>query len=82
MSTYNNDDTYNTTGRQGAPSSADDSFANTTGGFGNDSRGNTTSSRGLAGTGSTFDDQESGAYGGSSTQESRGFNTGNSVSFM
>ncbi|RAL63700.1 hypothetical protein DID88_003742 [Monilinia fructigena] len=26
----------------------------------------------------TFDDQDSGAYGGSSTQESRGFNTGNS----
>ncbi|KAF7857195.1 hypothetical protein EAF04_009436 [Stromatinia cepivora] len=76
MSTYNNDDSYNSTGRQGALSSADDSFANTTGGFGNRGRGDTTNTRGL--TGSTFDDQESSAYGGSSTQESRGFNTGNS----
>ncbi|CAD6444927.1 228137d0-fe44-49a9-a324-6907ed8e7fe4 [Sclerotinia trifoliorum] len=78
MSTYNNGDSYSSTGRQGAPSSADDSFANTTGGFGNGSRGDTTDTRDLTGTGSTFDDQESSAYGGSSTQESRGFNTGNS----
>jgi len=81
MSTYNNDDSYDTTGRRGAPSSADDSFANTSGGFGNESRGNTTSAQGIGGTG-TFDDQDSGAYGGSSTQESRGFNTGNSVSYI
>lgn len=81
MSTYNNDDSYNTSGRRGAPSGADDSFANTTGGFGNESRGNnTTGASGIGGTGA-FDNQDSGAYGGSSTQQSRGFNTGNSVRY-
>lgn len=65
-STYNNEGTYNTTGS----------------GFGNEGRGNTTSASGVGGTGSTFDDQESGQYGGSSSQENRGSNTGNTVGYM